>query len=138
MNLQQTQSGTASASSMRVVSDIDREIAELDAARTRLLAERRTAINFAGSDEVAVGQHGQLVTLDGVMIVGLNEVMFARAGVITASRKLDGTIDLELQESVKSEDSIMPSLDGNGEVEYLTVNGDIVPESQVKLVCASA
>ncbi|MGF6440210.1 hypothetical protein [Paraburkholderia youngii] len=138
MNLQQSQSRTTSAGATRSLAEIDHEIAHLDAERSRLLAERRRVINFVGADEVAIGRTGTLVTLDGVAIVGANDVKFGRAQVITASRKLDGSIDLDLAATVWSEDSTMPSRDANGEVEYLTANGDIVPESKVKLVAASA
>lgn len=126
------------AVSTRSLAHIDREIARLKAARSKLLNERRAVINLASHDEIALGQPGKLITLDGVLISGRNDIVYGLAGLISARRHPDGSLQLELKETVLAHDSVLASRDENGEVEYLTVSGEIVPESRIKLISADA
>jgi hypothetical protein len=84
---------------------------------------------------VAVGTPGRLVTLEGVAIQGTLETVSGIAGIISAVRKEDGSLDFDYEGGTKlcwDEQRILKT--PAGEDLFVTEDGDEVPASQVKLV----
>lgn len=106
-----------------------------DATPPRTHAGSGAPANPSANDEVAVGTPGRLVTLEGVAIQGTLETVFGIAGIISAVRKEDGSLDFDYEGGTKlcwDEQRILKT--PAGEELFVTEDGDEVPASQVKLV----
>jgi hypothetical protein len=91
-----------------------------------------------GGDEVPVGTEGVLRTLNGDLVIGTEERLSGTHGIVGATRREDGTLDIEF-----SNDGTELDWDGSetatnekGERLFVTSTGGIVPESQVVVVPA--
>ena len=91
--------------------------------------------NLRGAnDEVPSGTAGKLVTLDGETIIGTHEELTGTAGVNTATRTEEGTLDLDFDGETDIDWNGQRTARLNGQMIFVTASGDIVPESEVKLV----
>ncbi|MWL91767.1 MULTISPECIES: hypothetical protein [Cupriavidus] len=118
----------------RTIDVIDAEIEVLRAERAKLFELRKATLDPGANDEIAVGEPGRLFTLSGVAIIGTNEVVPGTAKLLSAKRKADGSLELDLDETSLSWDGALTATNDLHEKEFVTVKGTIVPESQVKLV----
>lgn len=78
---------------------------------------------------------GRLVTLDGRPIAGTYEVMHGMAGITTAKRNPNGTLSFDYEGGTdvywNGQKTVRSSL---GETVFVDEDGQVVNESQVKLV----
>jgi len=93
----------------------------------------------SANDEVPVGTPGNLVTLDGVSIQGTLESLNGVSGLMSVTRKEDGTLDFAYDGTTEiwwnGQETVRTSA---GEVIFITEDDKEVPASQVKLVLADA
>ena len=91
--------------------------------------------NLFPNDEVAVGTPGRLLTLEGVAIQGTLETVSGIAGITSAVRMEDGSLDFDYEGGSKvCWDEQRTAKTPAGEVIFVTETGHEVPASQVKLV----
>ncbi len=106
-----------------------------DAEPTRTPAGNGASANLCTNDEVALGTPGRLVTLAGVAIQGTLESLSGVAGITSAVRKEDGSLDVDHEGGTKiCWDDQRTRKSPAGEDIFVTEDGDEVPANQVKLV----
>lgn len=89
------------------------------------------------NDEIPVGETGSLVTLDGEEIIGTYEKVWGVAGVISATRKPDGSLDLENDGETCVIWDTQETEKADGEILFVTASDFCVKQSEVKLVKAA-
>lgn len=85
-------------------------------------------------DKVAPGEFSKLITKDGEEVNGTYETMPGTAGISLAVRKPDGTLDIEYAGGTDIWWNGQKTVKVNGERQFVTASGKIVPESEVILV----
>lgn len=86
-------------------------------------------------DEVPCGTTGRLVSLDGIPIDGTLESVPGLARIISATRQPDGSLDIDYDGQTDLEWNDQESItDANGEKIFVTMYGQPLPASQVKLI----
>lgn len=109
--------------------------AGVDAEPPRTHAGSGAPANPCANDEVAVGTPGRLVTLEGVAIQGTLESLCGVAGITSAVRMEDGSLDFDFDGGTKlCWDEQRTAKTPAGEDIFVTEDGDEVPASMVKLV----
>lgn len=87
-------------------------------------------------DKVAPGEFSKLITKDGEEVAGTYETMPGTSGIDLATRQPDGTLDLEYAGGTDVCWDDQKTVKVNGERQFVTASGKIVPESEVILVPA--
>ncbi|MCL4722887.1 MAG: hypothetical protein KJZ90_01230, partial [Rhodocyclaceae bacterium] len=85
-------------------------------------------------DKVAPGESGKLITKGGEEVTGTYETMPGAAGINLATRNSDGTLDIEYAGETDIWWNDQKTVKVNGERQFVTASGKIVPESEVILV----
>lgn len=86
------------------------------------------------NDEISTGETGSLVTLDGEEIIGTYEKVWGVAGVISAMRMPDGSLDLENDGETSIIWDTQETEKADGEILFVTASQFCVTQSEVKLV----
>lgn len=90
---------------------------------------------YHGKDQVPAGKAGQLVTLEGAEITGTAETIPATAIALSATRREDGTLEVQYEGQTDVDwDGQKTLKTPNGQRLYVTDSGEWVPESHVMLV----
>ncbi|VWC80517.1 hypothetical protein BLA39750_01164 [Burkholderia lata] len=115
---------------------IDEEIAKLKEKRVLLVRGRKKCLKLGRHDGVPAGTTGKLVTLDGRPVTATYEKVYGKSGLSSAMRMPDGSLDINYDYEgsrwfLDGQLTVKNSLD---EITFLDEDGDLVDESQVKVV----